>query len=71
MQVAVIQSGLSDSRTKDILDIPPLSTVKTVIEMVNASASSLLILVNGKIADLERVLEDGDELQLILHLFGG
>ena len=71
MQITVINYGLSDpSRQSLCLDIPPLSAVRIVLELMNIPLERIFI-VNGTIAYLDQVLEDGDECCIFPLLAGG
>ena len=71
MQITVINYGLSDPGRQSLcLDIPPLSTVRIVLELMNIPSERIFI-VNGTIASLDQVLEDGNECCIFPLIAGG
>ena len=71
MRITVVSYEVSGLNRKDLkLDIPPLSTVKTIVEKMNIPAGRLVV-VNGTIADHDRMLVDGDELRIFPQMSGG
>ena len=53
------------------LDLPAASTVADLLHAVEIGPKGLLLVVNGRTADLGQALADGDEVDLIPALSGG
>lgn len=71
MNITILNYGLSDpSRQSLCLDIPSLSTVSMVLELMNIPLERIFI-VNGTIALTDRILEEGDECCILPLLAGG
>jgi sulfur carrier protein ThiS len=52
-------------------ELPEGSTVADLLRALAIAPKGLLLVVNGRTAGLERVLEEGDEVDLIPALSGG
>jgi molybdopterin converting factor small subunit len=55
------------------LDLSPQATVRTVLDTLGLSLrdGAILLVVNGKIADVDTALAEGDEVRLIPAMSGG
>ncbi len=62
--------GIVDRLT---LDLAPGATMRTVVEALDVSLrdDAILLVVNGKIADVDTPLAEGDEVRLIPAMSGG
>jgi molybdopterin converting factor small subunit len=55
------------------LELAPGATMRTLVEALNVSLreDAILLVVNGRIADVDTPLADGDEVRLIPAMSGG
>lgn len=55
------------------VDLPEQSTLADLLDhlKVELPVEALLLVINGRVADLEQVLQDGDEVNLMPALSGG
>ena len=62
--------GIVDRLT---LDLAPGATMRTVVEALDVSLrdDAILLVVNGRIADVDTPLAEGDEVRLIPAMSGG
>jgi molybdopterin converting factor small subunit len=62
--------GIVDRLT---LDLVPGATMRTLVEALGISLhdDAILLVVNGRIADVETALAEGDEVRLIPAMSGG
>jgi len=70
MQVILIRCKVTNSKEEEILDVPDLSTVETVVHIANITPKQV-IMINGRHAKRDFILREGDRIVVLPSIMGG